>query len=77
MIYILYCETAVKPTWMVRSEGEVRGPMLKDETNEGEHRSAPNIFIAADAEQENTLVPMLIWGLVLILVGAVLVMAFV
>ncbi|WP_425416255.1 hypothetical protein [Oricola indica] len=51
--------------------------MLKDETNEGEHRSAPNIFIAADAEQENTLVPMLIWGLVLILVGAVLVMAFV
>lgn len=51
--------------------------MLKDEANEGEHRSAPNIFIDADAEQENTLVPMLIWGLVLILVGAVLVMAFV
>lgn len=47
-----------------------------DVTNEN-GRSSPRTYVAADADQDTTLVPMLLWGLGLIVVGSVLVMAFV
>lgn len=39
--------------------------------------SKPRIYETGDIDSDNTLVPMLVWGLVLVVLGAIVVMMFV